>query len=728
MRKITFFLFLLILLTISKTSFAQNPVLNFQLKQKEQKSDFLKPGSFYSKLNNYENVVSVKQIKYTQEFLDEIVCQMVCSDSSGLDELKQILLNSPEIEWVEENTKLKVYSNTLPSDSLINRQWYWFSTGADWLYANGYYEAAENKIPIAIIDTGVDYEHADLQGQFWVNNAEDLNNNNTIDEEDINGIDDDGNGVVDDVIGYDFTDAPDFPSAGDYLNEDPFPMDDYGSSGHGTLAAGIIAAKADNLIGIAGISPNAEIMALRAGSASGYLEVDDVVKAIFYAVNNGAKIINMSFGDSYPSVFLHQAVKYAFDNDVVLVAAAGNSGSDSPAYPAAWPEVLGIGSYNSNNNRSGFSNYGNWLSFSLPGESILSTAIGDKYSTVNGTSFSSPVAAAVISMPLSSALNDGDIDVNAFYSSLENCAINWGGSDFNEDFGYGVLKFPAALYNKQLEIDIHYPENFEVVSGDLLPVVASVWGENIKEYSFKITLGENELWNSSTYSRFLYYDTLETINISTFPQDTLLSLIMRVKTFADETYKKISSFTIDNSIPELMELTDLRWWNGAFQGDLIHVSSSNNCNAVLKVYNSGENLIYSRNSEGTGKEHFFTVNDNNNYYVKFSLNNSAGNSGIVPDSIIQLKAENTFLPSMPYKDMALFPYSGFIVDTLVDFNGNGFPEIVFSKSNADTVFGQIIIAEIQNSANAVEYDIKAVSEKPYIPRAVGDVNGDGKPG
>ncbi|MCK5077040.1 MAG: S8 family serine peptidase, partial [Calditrichia bacterium] len=702
---------------------AQNPVLNFKLKQK---SSLFKSSALYSSLQSNSNIVTIDELEYAGNFLNSSIGQVMCQDSSSLQEVMNILENNPDIEWVEENKRLRVFQTGLPNDTLLNRQWHWFTVGADYLYANDYFENNNVKIPIAIIDTGVDYQHSDLAGQFWINSSEDINSNNRLDEDDINGIDDDRNGIIDDVIGYDFTDAPDFPAAGDYLTEDPFPMDDYGSSGHGTPVAGLIAAKTDNITGIAGISPNAEIMVLRAGSASGYLEVDDVVKAIFYAVDNGAKIINMSFGDSYPSQFLHQAVRYAFDNGVVQVAAAGNSGNNLPNYPAAWPEVLGIASINSNNHRSGFSNYGSWISFSLPGESVLSTATNDNYTLVNGTSFACPVAVAVISLPLSQVMANGDININSFYSQLETKSVQLGGEAFNNDFGYGLLKFPGVLQSETLEISIQSPNSFQTIVGNSLPLIATVWGANIKNYSFKIKLNNEELWQSTTYTRFVFNDTLEIIDISSFPEDTLLTLTVVIRTYDNELLYKISPFKISNTIPGLEELKHIEWWNRAIQGDFIKITSNVKCNASITAFDEENELRFTQPSEGSGTEHYFTVNETNNYSIKFELQNSAGSSGFVPDTIVLLKAENNILPGMPYKNSIQFPYAGFTIDTLTDFNNNGLPEIIFSKSGADTVYGILTAAEIYETNDSLQYQIMASTKKPFIPRSIGDVNGDGK--
>ena len=147
---------------------------------------------------------------------------------------------------------------------------------------------AEQGVVIAIIDSGVDYTHEDLAENIWIN---------TVEASGRPGVDDDNNGYVDDVRGWDFTHTPTLPAKGDYLSPDNDPMDE---SSHGTRVAGIAAAVTDNGVGIAGVAPDAALMSLRAGvtlqSDFTFLEEDDLAAAILYAVENGAHILNMSLG------------------------------------------------------------------------------------------------------------------------------------------------------------------------------------------------------------------------------------------------------------------------------------------------------------------------------------------------------------------------------------------------------------------------------------------------
>lgn len=205
---------------------------------------------------------------------------------------------------------------------------------------NNKYPGGSADVVIAVIDTGVDYNHIDLRNNIWVNSAEIPGN----------GIDDDGNGYVDDVNGW------------DCVGDDNDPMDD---NGHGTHVAGIAAAE-NNKTGTVGVAYNCKIMCLKAGNSSGYFNNSDIAEAIQYAYMNGASVINMSFGGYSISIAVEDALMDAY-NQCVLVAAAGNDGlcnqpgcclGAAPCYPAALSYVIGVMSCNANGTtKSAFSNF-----------------------------------------------------------------------------------------------------------------------------------------------------------------------------------------------------------------------------------------------------------------------------------------------------------------------------------------------------------------------------------
>ncbi len=251
-------------------------------------------------------------------------------------------------------------------------------------------------VVVAVIDSGVDINNYDLQQNLWINYREKLNNK----------IDDDKNGYVDDYYGYNFVSN----------NADMSPSDS-----HGTMVAGIIAAKKDNSWGIAGIAPNAKIMALKVCSSYGCSD-DAIIKAIRYAVDNGADIINLSLGGDGSlgySPEYDEVIKYAYDKDVLIVAAAGNGDTEGAgtrgqnmdsvkSSPVCNEDkinyLLGVGSVDNNNDRSIWTNYSmQFVDVSAPGEDILGLAVpiyedGYSFDEKSGTSFSSPMVAGVAAL------------------------------------------------------------------------------------------------------------------------------------------------------------------------------------------------------------------------------------------------------------------------------------------------------------------------------------------
>lgn len=271
---------------------------------------------------------------------------------------------------------------------------------------NNKYPGGSADVVIAIIDTGVDYNHIDLRNNIWVNSAEIPGN----------GIDDDGNGYVDDVNGW------------DCVGNDNDPMDD---NGHGTHVAGIAAAE-NNKTGTVGVAYNCKIMCLKAGNSSGYFNNSDIAEAIQYAYMNGASVINMSFGGSSISIAVEDALMDAY-NQCVLVAAAGNGSLCNAlscplhftgvSYPAALPYVIGVMSCNANGTtRSAFSNFDHYPYGTVEyevyacGEQIPSTWPNNKYATLSGTSMACPVVAGIAAV-LRSTYPDREVYSNKYIQS-----------------------------------------------------------------------------------------------------------------------------------------------------------------------------------------------------------------------------------------------------------------------------------------------------------------------
>jgi subtilisin family serine protease len=279
---------------------------------------------------------------------------------------------------------------TTPNDQFFPQQWALMNNGS---FADGTNGAdikaylawdittGSDAIIIADIDTGIDYNHPDLVTNIWRNTGE---------TSCTDGIDNDGNGFVDDCLGWDFR------------NNDNDPMDD---NGHGTHVAGIIGAKANNFIGMAGIMWNVRIMALKAFGSDGIGDVADIISAINYAVKKGARIINASYGDNTYSQAEYDAVNAANNANVLFVAAAGNEWAGgnggtnndlSPIYPASYslPNIISVAATDQKDLLASFSNFGtSSVHLAAPGVYILSTLPDNGYQNKEfwpGTSMATP--------------------------------------------------------------------------------------------------------------------------------------------------------------------------------------------------------------------------------------------------------------------------------------------------------------------------------------------------
>ncbi|MFB4326521.1 S8 family peptidase [Priestia sp. BR_2] len=281
----------------------------------------------------------------------------------------------------------------IPNDLLFSEyQWNLpvIETNRGWDLSKG-----SEDVIIAVIDTGVDLQHSDLDGQL--------------------------------VEGYNI------------VEKDKQPLDDVG---HGTHVAGIIGALVNNGEGVAGVSWYNKIMPVKALDGSGSGTTYAVAEGIIWATDHGAKVINMSLGNYADSQFLHDAVKYAYDRDVVLVAASGNDNTERPGYPAAYPEVLAVAATDSNQKRAEYSNYGDYIDVAAPGTNIASTFPGNQYAALSGTSMASPHAAAMAGLIRS--LNP-DLTNQEVMDVMINQAVDLGDKGRDKYYGHGQIDIFQSL-------------------------------------------------------------------------------------------------------------------------------------------------------------------------------------------------------------------------------------------------------------------------------------------
>ena len=298
----------------------------------------------------------------------------------------QTLNRDPRVAYAEPNFILHA-ADVVPNDPFFSRLWGLHNTGQTVNWTAGTPDAdidapeawsvstGSPDVVVAVIDTGVDTAHPDLAPNIWVNAGEDCAGCRT------NGVDDDGNGYVDDWRGWDFA------------NGDNNPTDD---NGHGTHVAGTVAATGNNGLGVAGVTWSSRIMPLKFLGADGSGTTDDAISAILYARAKGVPILNNSWGGGDGSEALRDAIEQTDASGELFVAAAGNDFTNTdvePFYPASYdvPNILVVGASDQLDRKAWFSNYGvRTVDLSAPGTNVYSTWTGATYRFADGTSMATP--------------------------------------------------------------------------------------------------------------------------------------------------------------------------------------------------------------------------------------------------------------------------------------------------------------------------------------------------
>jgi thermitase len=279
-----------------------------------------------------------------------------------------------------------------PNDSYYGRQWHLPMIGSTnaWTRTTG-----SASVVIAVVDSGVYATHPDLAGKL--------------------------------VPGWNFVKG----------NADTSDV-----TGHGTEVSGAAAAATNNGIGVAGVSWASVIMPLVTVDETSYSAYSDIASAIRYAVDHRVRVINVSIGGTSPSTTLQNAVDYAWNHGALVFAAAMNSSVDTPYYPAACTHAIAVSATDESDALAVFSNFGSWLTLSAPGVDILTTTNGGGYGFVNGTSFASPIAAAVASLVL--AENPG-LTNQQVLDILKESADHIGSNGFDANFGWGRVNAGRAV-------------------------------------------------------------------------------------------------------------------------------------------------------------------------------------------------------------------------------------------------------------------------------------------
>ncbi|MBI4218239.1 MAG: S8 family serine peptidase, partial [Elusimicrobia bacterium] len=381
---------------------------------------------------------------------------LIIPNGKTLDGFLEEILHDPAILHAQPEGIVKGHE-AIPNDTRFGEQWGLHNLGQTGGVTDADIDAPEawvnqsgsSSIVIAVIDTGFNREHEDLKGRFWMNK-------NEVPE---NGVDDDANGYVDDLFGYDFAMG------------DPDPNE---NRGHGTRVSGVVGAATNNGVGVAGVCWDSQTMALKVfADGKGWAYDVDIAEAIDYARWNGARVINLSLGGPSDDFTLRSAVSRAIRAGVTVVASAGNEGIYGVGYPARYPEVIAVGAIAHTGKIAGFSSRGPEVDVVAPGENILST-YKSGYAYADGTSFSSPMTAGVVGLLLS---KNPSLTPDLVQRTLKLTADPSG--DPNE-YGSGRVNAKKAL-------DAVTP-----VDGSAVPIIYNARISGIQTCSVEITWNTNE--------------------------------------------------------------------------------------------------------------------------------------------------------------------------------------------------------------------------------------------
>ncbi|PIC58340.1 hypothetical protein CSV80_05590 [Sporosarcina sp. P12(2017)] len=367
------------------------------------------------------------------------------TDSAEMLLMKEQLLEDPNVLHVEPNYER--YSHIVFDDPILVKQWWIPQVKPQWMWSR--VQEQKKMTVVAIIDSGIDLQHEDLQGRIQPGGYNFYANNSNV--QDVNG--------------------------------------------HGTAVAGVVAAKAGNNLGVVGIAGTYEtkILPLKISHLNGLSKVSDSIKAIDYAIKKQVDVINMSYGSSMSSQMEEKAIQRAVESGITVVSSAGNDATkgNSIMFPASYPSVISVGATERDNQRAFFSNYNSHVSLVAPGAAIYTTTLANSYKSVSGTSFSGPMVAGAAALVKSLKPEATPAETKQL---LEMTATDLGAPGKDIHFGAGVVNLEKLSHALPASSTPIPPNEF---TGDFPELKV----QTNKVFTIKFT---NELLLGKDYSKHIY--------------------------------------------------------------------------------------------------------------------------------------------------------------------------------------------------------------------------------
>ena len=596
-------------------------------------------------------------------------------------------------------------SEIIPNDPRFEEQWNLSLIDMPGAWA---IEKGNPEVIIAVVDTGFDYTHEDLASQTWVN----------VDEIPDNGIDDDNNGYIDDVHGWDFSQMPSSDGNENSQNGDNDPIDE---SGHGTHVAGIIGATVDNDVGIAGIAWNCTLMPIRGAGVAGIRD-NRSASAIVYAVNNGARVINMSWGGRERSFVLRDAVDYAYARGVLMIAASGNESEGDSIFPAGYRKVISVAATEQHKQKFYQSNFGASIDIGAPGNVILSTHINNRYRTLSGTSMATAHVSGVAALIISKRPSLTHEEVRQILLSTTDPI-----TESPELVGAGNLNAARALMaSSSLRAHILSPETHSGGSNQIEFVGTAggfkfdtwqlLYGLSAVPTAFQPINAPSQqqktsesllVWETSAVAEGLYTVRLEVSSV----EGKLLR--DEVVVSVDRTPPQVRNVKVQNQITRGNYATVVSWSTDDFTINTLSQRAREATAPFRPIEeNSASREHFFSLSLGTGSYDLFitsrndvgleTVEDNGGkFYRAEAISGAVSPNGFVETS--------TTLPPMH------------LASVTADFDRDGRIEIVGLPIAADSVSG----IEVHERTAAGVYQLQYTSAIDAKPLAIDDTDGDG---
>jgi serine protease len=595
-----------------------------------------------------------------------------------------------------------------------------------WDFVRG---AATEDVIIGISDTGVYYEHPDLEPNMWINEEEDINNNGVFDPVpeaqggDLNDYDDDGNGYPDDVCGWDF---------GCY---DPDPKEE--TPEHGTHVAGCASEATDNGIGGAAAGFSAKLIAAKGANQAGNLT--GVYQALTYCSEQGAHFVNCSWGSNAYNPAYQNVVRAAFLSGTMVIAAAGNDNSQAMHYPAAYDSCFAVAATTRTNSKASFSNYGDWVDISAPGVDIYSTWATSSYRNMNGTSMSSPVCTGCAALVQAQDLNRTPQQIwDILKTTADSLTLYQANPSYLNLLGAGLVDAYAAVAAGTQPNIVFISSQIEITQGDgdnvlnpgehcnMVVTLRNIWAaaENVNA-TLRNNGNSHVIITDSTSS----YGNIAGGGEASNNSDPFLIEIaanapcgvveLELYVTADGGYSTTADLPLDISLfYEGFPITA----GGSIESSMNLEDIDGDGRAEI-IFGSSDDKIYAYNEDG-GSVSGFPLNVSGDVVCGIAVGQVAGDAN--PELVAVTKTANIYAFSHTGGVLSGFPIqqsgnSYYSTPTLADLDNDGLMEMIF------TAFSDGKVYAFNGDATAVPGFPIDSGDRFFGSAAAGDVNGDGYP-